>query len=66
MLSCVSSYPEGFGATALIHFVGVLEPAGEFVGHELSLCGVPDTGERDGDDHAVVRFERVPHCSGGE
>lgn len=61
-----SSYPECFGVTLLKHFVGVLEPAGEFVGHELSLSGVPDAAERDRDDHAVIRFECVPHGSGGE
>lgn len=60
---CELSYPERFGATLLKHFVGVLEPAGEFVRHELSLSGVPDAPERNSDDHALIRLEGEPHCS---
>lgn len=63
-LCCESSYPERFGATPLKHFVGVLEPACEFVRHELSLSGVPDAAEGNSDDHAVIRLEGVPHGSG--
>lgn len=60
-----SSYPERFGATLLKHFVGVLEPAGEFVRHELSLSGVPDAPERNSDDHALIWLKGEPHCSEG-
>lgn len=63
-MSWVSSYPQRFRVAALKHFVVVLEPADELVGHELSLCGVGDVVEGDGDDHAVIWFKGVPHCSG--